>query len=355
MTAHLSPTAPLVQTALRRIPETLGLHEALAGKHILITGGTGFFGKWVLALLYRLNMDGAGIRASVVSRNPPAFLAAHPKYRECGWASWLQCDVRELHLQQDRPIDLVLHAATETNAKAHRQPLEIFDTILDGTRAVLAYAARHGASRILLTGSGAQYGPIPDGQPVLEDTRLACNSSSTANAYGEAKRAQETMAAIHCMNSGMEPVFTRCFAFAGPGLPLNGHFAIGNFVRDAVFARAITLNSSGQAIRSYLHGADLAAWLLLLLAKGQAGQAYNVGSDEAISIARLAQRVAARIAPDTPVNLIGGGDGDSPRSYYMPDIGKARALGLGVWTSLDETIDEMAGFARQSTASGNTG
>jgi nucleoside-diphosphate-sugar epimerase len=183
------------------------------------------------------------------------------------------------------------------------------------------------------------------GAGVAEDHAGACRSNSASSAYGEAKRAQETLAAINAQARGLETVMTRCFAFAGPGLPLDGHFAIGNFVRDALRADAIVLNSAGEAVRSYLHGADLAAWLLFLLMKGKPGEAYNVGSDHSLSVADLAARVGRRLSPHKPVRVLGKPGAPGARSWYVPDIGKARSLGLDIWTDLDASIDSMGAWS----------
>lgn len=339
------PNSDLVRNAFCRAPVVGRIASALNGKHMLLTGGTGFFGQWILALLHELNSQGAGVEVTVVSRQPERFLASNSAYRNCVWLHWLACDVRELYELPGRPIDLVLHAATDTSAAASARPLELFDTIVGGARRILDLAVRGGAQRILFTGSGAQYGSLPTQTPVDETAIYACSSNSIGSAYGEGKRAQETLAAIYAQQFGIETVLTRCFAFAGPGLPLDAHFAIGNFVRDALYADAIVLSSSGDAIRSYLHGADLAAWLLTLLVSGEAGQAYNVGSDHAISIAELARRVISRVAPGKPLKVLGKAGGGG-RSFYVPDIGRCRALGLDVWTDLDSSIDSMARWGR---------
>ena len=337
-----------IQTSLQRIPAVLGLHEALAGRHLLLTGGTGFFGLWLLALLDQLNQQGAELEVTVVSRNPVRFLDSQPHYRDRTWLRWLADDVRDLRKIPGRPVDLILHAAGDTSAAAHTKSLEIFETILNGARRILDLALYSNARRILLTGSGAQYGALPAGIAVTESYTGSCVSNSASSAYGEAKRAQEALAAIYAQDHGLEAVMTRCFAFAGQGLPLDGHFAIGNFVRDALRADAIVLNSAGEAVRSYLHGADLAAWLLFILVKGKAGEAYNVGSDQAISIADLAVRIGQRLAPHKTIQILGQPGAPSVRSWYVPDIGKARSLGLNVWTDLDTSIDSMATWAKQT-------
>jgi nucleoside-diphosphate-sugar epimerase len=342
----VSLTSVVVAEDVQRIVQRLNIYQELTGKHLLITGCTGFFGKWLLATLADLNRDGAAIAVTAISRSPEIFLHDYPEYADISWITWLSGDVQFLSdIPLVCPVDLVLHAATDTLAGAHADPLRIFDTILNGARQVLDLAVRTGARRVLFTGSGAQYGAIEADQPVSENNSLACNSALASSAYAEAKRAQETLAALYAERYGLEVILTRCFAFSGPGIALDGHFAIGNFVRDALWREELVLQSSGQAMRSYLHGADLAGWLLTLLVKGRAGDVYNVGSDQGLTIADLAHRVVACIAPDKPVRILGKDGQGQTRSYYVPDVHKARRLDLDVWTSLDESIASMARWA----------
>ncbi len=333
---------------LQRVIGHLGSLQGLQGKHLLITGSTGFFGKWLLALIALLNRGGAEIEVTAVSRSPERFLDELPEYRRCGWIRWMQADVMALpQVPLGRPVDLIIHAATDTLPGAQGDPITIFDTILGGARNVLDLALVTGAKRVLFTGTGAQYGVISPSQPVLETSNCSCNSLLASSGYAEAKRAQETLAALYADRHGLEVILTRCFAFSGPGLTMNSHFAIGNFIRDALNNESLVMQSTGRAVRSYLHGADLAVWLLMLLLRGQSGQAYNVGSDQGLSIAELARRVVARVAPQKPIIMPTVEQGGSQASYYVPDIQKARALGLDVWTSLDESIDSMVDWTRE--------
>lgn len=344
----------VVVNDLTRISGHLNIGQ-LHGKHLLITGSTGFFGKWLLALIAFLNRDGAGIRVTAISRSPEVFLDTHTQYRQYAWITWVKADVQTLlNVQISCPVDLVIHAATDTLGAAHANPLRIFDTILKGARQVLDLAVRSGAKRVLFTGTGAQYGKLDFGHPVPETHTFACDSALATSAYAEAKRAQETLAALYADQFGLEVIMTRCFAFSGPGISLDEHFAIGNFVRDATSRDVISLQSAGIAVRSYLHGADLAGWLLTLLVRGQPGKAYNVGSDQGVSIVDLAHRVAARIAPEKPVCIPDSDGTDSNASYYVPCIQRARELGLDVWTSLDESIDSMANWILEGQSQGTS-
>ena len=172
--------------------------------------------------------------------------------------------------------------------------------------------------------------------------------SSADNAYGVGKLAAEHLCALYADEFGLETIVARCFAFMGPDLPLDVHFAIGNFVRDALWADEIVVRGDGSPLRTYLDQDDLANWLLTLLEKGRPGEAYNVGADEVVSIADLAHLVRDLIAPDKPVRILGKADPSHARNRYVPDITKARReLGLDVTISLAQSIRRSADAHRR--------
>jgi dTDP-glucose 4,6-dehydratase len=322
--------------------------ELLAGKNIFITGGTGFFGLWLLSAIDRLNLLGAEIRATVLSREPARFLHRHPHWQAQSWLTFHRGNVRDFSFPANH-YDLLIHAATDTSVAAHARPLDIFTDIVDGTRHVLDFAAQAGVKRVLLTSSGAVYGPQPaDVTHIREDARFACPPESVASAYGEGKRAMELLGTLYHANHGIEPVIARCFAFVGPGLTLDGHFAIGNFIHDALYAEAIKVNGDGTPLRSYLYGADLAVWLLTLLAVGKPAYPYNVGSDQAISIAELAESVKDLLAPEKTCQIQLQRDVDAPRHRYVPAIDRSRnELKLDAWTPLRQAIEWTADYYRR--------
>lgn len=318
--------------------------QALDGQRLFISGATGFFGQQLLALLAWLH--GQGLRVEVVglSRDPPRFFAAHPWAASLPWLQLLPGDARDTWPGEGR-CDLLLHAATDTHARAHADPQAVFDDSLAGTRQALAFAADHGVRRLLLTGSGAQYGALP-ADAIDESTPLACDPASPGSAYGEAKRVAELLAVMHAQRHGATAVLTRCFAFVGPGLDLHGHFAIGNFIRDALAGGPLRLSSAGEAVRSYLYGADLAWWLLHLLVAGPGARPVNVGSDAPVTVADLARTTRDLLCPAAQVSL-GPAQPDQPRQRYLPHIGRARQLGLDVWTPLPLALTRTGAWHRR--------
>lgn len=317
--------------------------DSLNGKTLFLTGGTGFFGKCLLDLITCLNKVDIKLSVSLLSRDPSRFLTNYPYYANLTWLKFTSGDIRNFNCPKDS-FDLLIHAAADTTPSYQSDGWRIFDDLVLGVRHVLDCARATGVRRALLVSSGAVYGTqLPDCERVPESARWACDPLSPGSAYGEGKRAMELLGALATRDGGPACVMARCFAFVGPGLPLDGHFAIGNFIRDAQERPRIEIAGDGRAVRSYLYAADLAVWLLTLLLQGEPGTAYNVGSDQAIDITTLAYRVRDLLAPGKPI-LIKGQPDASPRSRYVPDISRARnELGLKVWTRLDDAILLSAG------------
>jgi dTDP-glucose 4,6-dehydratase len=277
----------------------------------------------------------------VLSRNPDQFLSTYPEFATHRKISFSRADIQDREsLPWSQAYTRVLHAATDSTFGPRLTPLQRFKQIVEGTRNILDLAVATGARRFLLTSSGAIYGPQPpELEAFPEDWPGAPPLAEPATAYSQAKRAAEHLCALYQDAHGIEAVVARCFAFVGPDLPLNAHFAIGNFIRDALTADAITVSGDGTPLRTYLDQADLAHWLFTLLDQGRPGQAYNVGSDEVISIGQLAHLVRDLIAPELPLQILGNPQLLASRNRYVPDISKARRLhGLTVTVPLEEAI-----------------
>lgn len=285
---------PLADDLDHVLAHTAGLWEELRGRRIFITGGTGFFGCWLLESFAwacdKLNLDA---RAVVLTRRPDAFGAKAPHLAGHPAVELYEGDVRDFQFPEGR-FSHVIHAATASAAGASIAPLEMIDTIVAGTRRTLDFAVHCGAGKFLLTSSGAVYGPQPpDMTHIPEDYRGAPDTMDPRSAYGEGKRTAELLCAIYAREHGLEAKIARGFAFVGPYLPLDAHFAIGNFIGDAIAGRTIEVRGDGTPYRSYLYGADLAIWLWTILCRGESCRPYNVGSEAGLTIAELAAEVAA--------------------------------------------------------------
>jgi dTDP-glucose 4,6-dehydratase len=324
------PAADLDQVLARTEP----LWQELRGARVFLTGGSGFFGAWLvesfLAIQQRLQLPA---QLWMLCREPQAWSARFPHLAEHPALRLVPGDLAGLRAPGGA-FHGIIHAAAGSD-----RPFTQFRTMVDGTLRVLDFAQASGARRILFTSSGAVYGPPPaTREAIAEDDPGSPRPEDPATVYGQAKRASEGLCAAFAAEHGASAVLARCFAFVGPHLKLDANYAIGNFIRDALWGEAIRIQGDGTALRSYLYAGDLAAWLWTLYFRGPSALPVHVGSDRAISIAELAATVAAVLRPGLPVSL--GAEpvpGRLPQCY-VPALGRARGLGLAPWTGLEEAI-----------------
>ena len=211
-----------------------------------------------------------------------------------------------------------------------------------------------GAVPLLFTSSGAVYGPqVATMQSRPEDHENPLVELATTNAYVDGKREAEAMALAASLAGGPSLRLARLFAFVGPYLPLDTHFAIGNFIRDGISGGPIKVRGDGTAVRSYMYAADMVVALLAILIRGEANRPYNVGSPEAISMRDLAHEVERCLAPSCGVEIVGLAPEQLPTgagNRYVPDVNELQTL-LGddpCPTPLDAAIGRTGAWAIDS-------
>jgi dTDP-glucose 4,6-dehydratase len=349
---------PLAEDLNHVLSHTENLWKAIRRENIFVTGGTGFFGRWLLESFAHANRElQLDARLIVLSRRPEAFLGKAQHLQENAAIEFVTGNVRAFSASDcdaalpegRRGFGFVVHAATEsgTNLGAEN-PLLMWDTIVEGTRRTLDFAVAHRARRFLLTSSGAVYGrQPPEITHIPEDYRGAPDCADPGAAYGEGKRAAELLCHLYRARFDLHTIIARCFALVGPHLPLDGHFAIGNFIRDALTGRPIAVNGDGTPYRSYLHAADLMIWLWTMLLKAPAGEPYNVGSEDRRTIREVAELVA-RLGGAPGVEVMRQPNPAAAAAQYVPSCARARAdLALRQWIDLPDAIGRTLKVLRQ--------
>ena len=309
--------------------------------HILLTGGTGFFGRSLLRHLSDMGDESPQI--TILSRNPQKFRQQYPNLAPL--VHWVEGDIlKPESLPYLGKYTHIIHGAADSTLGHMLTPIERYIQIVDGTKNLLELAVKTGSRRFLLISSGAVYGPQPQYiKKIIETYNGMPDPMQPKYAYGVAKRCAEHLCILYQNKYDIETVVGRCFAFVGCDLPMKAHFAVGNFIRDAIQSNEIIVNGDGSAIRSYLDQRDLIRWLLALLEQGQPGEAYNVGSDQEISIKDLAYLVRDLVSPNKTVRILGKHIDRNGQDRYVPDVTKiCQGLGVNVGISLGQSIMDTA-------------
>ena len=313
------------------------------GARILLTGGTGFVGKW---MLQTAKIAQASSQSKIELVIPTRRLSAQHVQDAiaigCPYVSWVEGDflTNSPHVGH---VDMIIHTATPASAQLNAEnPAEMLRINVEAMKSVFKYAGNN--QPLLFTSSGAVYGTQPQTVSHIPEGSVQPDPPARQlNAYAQGKQIAEQL----CREAGdigkCSPIIARLFAFGGEYLPRDTHFAIGNFIQNALDRQPIAVQGDGRARRSYLYGADMATWLWSALAFGENEEPLHIGSEHSVSILELAQTVAKvsgevlNYVPD--ITVAKAIDPSEPVHQYVPaNLRTRQTLQVSEWTSLEETI-----------------
>jgi len=355
-TSRIPPLAELLDLDLDYVIDRLeGELPRLAGDHLLITGGAGFLGYYLVQAALHFNRT--------VGRDQPirvtvwdSFIRGRP-----AWLTQLAQDpnltVEARDLIAPLPASIpdfqwIIHAAGIASPPFYRKyPLKTIDANINGLRNLLDWAVQQQERGKPLKGflfysSSEIYGdPSPDAIPTPEDYRGYVSCTGPRACYDESKRFGETLCVVFAQQHGIPTKIARPFNNYGPGLKIADKRVIPDFVRDVLAGRDIVMYSDGKPTRTFCYAADAITGYYKVLVRGGAGEPYNIGIERPeISMSDLANKVVAnaRSMYGYAGQLV---NRPNPEAVYLvdnpnrrcPDIAKARRE-LGYHPSIE--IDE---------------
>lgn len=288
----------------------------LKDQKILITGGTGFVGKWICEMVSFLNTNfDFNTHLYLIGRDVESFSNDVPHLAKKPFISLIEQDVRNLH---DLPNDpnFVIHAAASPDSRVHvSQPLKTIETIYRGTNLILDYCFRlPKLNKIVHLSSNQVYGKIEGEKLIREDMCGGMDSTKFSNVYGESKKISESICSVYRNQNSLPIVVCRPFSFIGPYQQLDKPWALNNFIRDGLLGGPIRILGDGKTIRSYLYGSDTAYWILSALVSGLVGEVYNLGSSEAVTLNDLAVKVKSILSANMEIS------GKSSKDEYLNTV-----------------------------------
>jgi dTDP-glucose 4,6-dehydratase/UDP-glucose 4-epimerase len=319
----------------------------LSNKSLLVTGGTGFFGKWFLDLIFYTNKNyNKNILTTFIKRNDNKFFLDNPHQKNNKFLNIIETDILDLK-SINHQFDFLLHMAATSAKETFNGETDTnkTKTLFNGAKNIMNIAIQNNISKILFTSSGVVYGSSSKDMKDESDINDSLDLEKR-NGLAKGKMLAENIISNMSTENNINFKIARCFSFVGPYLPLDMHYAIGNFINDAIFKENIIINGNGSPYRSYLYITDTLVWLLKLLV-GNAEGIFNVGSERRIQIIELANMVKDIIAPTKKVIIQEKEmhEGNFKRNIYLPNTEKIReSLGVKEWTSLEDAISKTAKF-----------
>lgn len=315
-------------------------------KTLFITGGTGFLGKWLVeSLLYANDQFDLHCKLILLSRNPNNFKRDFPHLGNHQSVKLLEGDIATFSIPE-QDIDVLIHAAADADSAFHSSNPELtFNSIVEGTKRVIDCAKIKNVKQLLYFSSGAVYGKMPPSmEGFSEDYTGAPDCLLASSSYGEGKRVSEFLLSVYGRESSCQIKIARLFSFIGPYMPLDGSFAAGNFIRDALDGKNIHIQGDGTPLRSFLYAADFVVWSMKVLISGKHLRPYNLGASQAYSIRELAETVAS-LVKGANVEVAKTPCENSPRASYYPNTLRAKEeLGVGESFCLSGSVNKTINY-----------
>ncbi|KLO21687.1 NAD-dependent epimerase/dehydratase family protein [Marinitoga sp. 1155] len=324
--------------------------KKIKNEKIFITGGTGFFGKWFLGSILRANEKlNTNIKIGVLSRNPEKFKKNFPYLSNEKYVNFYKGDIRNFDFPNEN-FSYIIHGASASAEgwfKGENQIIRI-ETITAGTKRILDFAKKNKIKGFLYMSSGKVYGTHSDIYEKIPEYycgNLCLEDPNAALSIG--KKMAEFLALEYSKNYNIPVKIARGFAFVGPYLQLNLHYAVGNFIRDALKGGPIVINGDGKALRSYLYAADAIIWFFKILINSKNRSIYNVGSENIVSIKEVAELINSVSNKKMEIR-IQKKEISKKVDQYIPSTKKIKEeLGVREYTSLKDAIIKTIDFYRK--------
>lgn len=315
----------------------------LRGKTLLITGGTGMIGKWMIDYLLA-NVD---CHILVTGRNEEKARA-----RLGGKVGFVKWDISHDHLTRiDEPIDYIIHLASNTHPVAYaNDPVSTIVMNVSAAKELLDLAVEKKVTRFVYASSVEVYGQNRgDVEKFSEDYCGYINSNTLRAGYPESKRCGEALCQAYLKQHDLDVVIPRIARVYGPTLLSDDTKALSQFLRNAIKGEDIVIKSEGKQFFSYLHVADAVSGILTVMLKGEKGGAYNIADEKSdITLRDLAALIAGQVARKVIFDIPNAAEsaGFSPAMLARMDNAKLAALGwkagYDIERGISKTIKELS-------------
>ena len=281
---------------------------SIMNKSVFISGSYGMLASFLISYLIYLNEEyNANITIICQGRNHNKMVARFGDYLSKDYFIEINDDIcSEINIDYD--IDYIVHAASLASSQYYNtRPIDVLMPNSMGTYHLLELARKKNVKSFLFLSTGEVYGDIPPSDTVYDESTGfgSLDSMNIRNCYSESKRMGELLCKAYNVQYGLNTVVARLAHTYGPTMDLeNDKRVFTEFVRNLVNNENIVIKSSGATERIFCYAQDAVDAFLLLLEKGQGGEAYNLyNNSQRVSIRELAERLVA-LYPEKNLKVI---------------------------------------------------
>lgn len=255
-------------------------------------------------------------------------------------------------------VDWVFHLAAAVGVELIvKDPLRSLMTNIKGSEIVLDNVYRY-HKKVLITSTSEIYGKNVNGPLKEDDDRILGSPLKSRWSYSTSKAVDEILAYVYWKEKRVPTIIVRLFNTVGPRQ--TGHYGmvIPRFVEQALAGRDITVYGNGSQSRCFLYVKDAVNAMIALMEKSEAvGQVFNLGSQEEITIHKLAEKVIRQTHSSSQIKYVpydqAYEEGFEDMQRRVPDISKAgKLIGFKPTAGLDEILQMVIDDYRAKFSAG---
>lgn len=345
----------VIQEDIKKISQAIQEEtKKLEGRTLLISGGSGFIGSYLVATIYWLNKNYLKKACRVISIDNYITGSKRNIFneRENHHFLFLEKDVTKPFRVRNK-VDYIIHAAGLASPIYYRRyPLQTIESAISGVKNLLNLAKRKKSKSLLYFSSSEIYGnPDPNFIPTPETYRGNVSCTGPRACYDESKRLGETICMVYRRLYKIPVRIVRPFNIYGPGMRLDDYRVIPTFLVNALKGEPLPVHGEGNQTRTFCYISDAVVGFFKVLLSGKEGEAYNVGNDnDEINMMSLAKTIVELFNNQVEIKTI-----PYPRKYpkgdperRCPDLTKIRQnLSYQSLTSLKKGLRRTLQWYRQ--------
>lgn len=343
---------PVVKSDIDSFSLPADITGKLRNSIVLVTGATGLIGSAFVRCVDALQI---GVKFILPVRNELKCCEMLAEQAES--ITIVEADLitffSRSDFERDFPeIDYIVHCASPNNgAYVSAHPVETYLLAIESTKEILEYARRRAVKGLVYLSSIEYYGQIFSDKPITEGSTGIIDHFSERSSYSLGKQAAEYLCFSYAREYGVRAMMARPTQTFGAGVARDDHRVFAQFARSVLAGRNIVLHTTGESSKPYCYVTDVVSALCFILAKGAAGEAYNISTPGTyVSIREFAGMYRRFFNPSIEIIIdLDGNHGYAPVTKVNLDSSKLMHLGWQPHVGLPQMLERLIEYLKSES------